>query len=173
MVEFIKGKARAMMDDGRWDKIKEETITNAKDKINNPPDIAGITNTTESKSFYYNPEFTLNKNLLDANGALLAKAGTYNPLTFKPFTEELIFINGKDPVQTKWAVDRFETNTKKTKIILTAGSYMDLDRKYKIWFFYDQGGTYTQKLHITKVPALVYQEGKRIRVDEVYLPGMN
>ncbi|KXS30377.1 MAG: Type-F conjugative transfer system protein TraW, partial [Candidatus Gallionella acididurans] len=44
---------------------------------------------------------------------------------------------------------------------------LDLMRKWKIQVFYDQGGTLTRRFGITHVPAIVRQEGKRLRIDEL------
>jgi conjugal transfer pilus assembly protein TraW len=173
MIEVIKSKAKLMMDNGQWDTIKKQAIDNAKNKIYHPSAVNGITHTKQAQTFYYDPMFKINDDITDGNGHVIAKAGYYNPLTFKPFPEELIFIDGADNVQVKWAVDRFHTNTKKTKIILTSGSFMELDKLHKIWFYYDQNGKYTEKLGIKHVPAIVNQDGKKIRVEELVLQGDN
>ena len=38
---------------------------------------------------------------------------------------------------------------------------------YKVWFYYDQNGTYTSKLNIKHVPAMVEQEGTQIKITEL------
>ena len=169
MIDFIQTKAKTLVDSGKWDKIKQETIDRTKNKIDNPPAVVGITHTKTPLTTYYDPMFKVESDVTDAQGKLIAKAGYYNPLTFKPFPEELIFIDGEDEDQVNWAVNQFRSNTKKTKIILTSGSFMKLDKSYKIWFYYDQGGMYTKKLNIHHVPATVNQEGKQLRVDEVVI----
>jgi conjugal transfer pilus assembly protein TraW len=40
-------------------------------------------------------------------------------------------------------------------------------RAWKRPVFYDQGGTLIRRLGIRQVPAVVSQDGKRLRVDEV------
>jgi conjugal transfer pilus assembly protein TraW len=171
MIDVIKNKAKMMVDNGQWDKIKQQSIENAKNRINNPAPVAGISHTKTERVIYYDPMFRVDEDIKDASGRVVAKAGYYNPLTFKPFPEELIFIDGADPVQVKWAVERFKGNTKKTKIVITSGSYISLDKKYKLWFYYDQNGKYTEKLGIKHVPATVNQEGKKIRINELVLNG--
>ena len=44
---------------------------------------------------------------------------------------------------------------------------MELDKKHKVWFYYDQNGTYTSKLNIKHVPAMVEQEGVQIKITEL------
>jgi conjugal transfer pilus assembly protein TraW len=53
------------------------------------------------------------------------------------------------------------------KVILTGGSYLDLMRRWQRPVFYDQQGSLTTKLGIRQVPALVTQDGRRLRIDEL------
>jgi conjugal transfer pilus assembly protein TraW len=55
----------------------------------------------------------------------------------------------------------------KLKVILTGGSYLDLMRRWKRPVFFDQQGTLTEKLGIRHVPALVTQDGKRLKIEEI------
>ena len=55
----------------------------------------------------------------------------------------------------------------KVKPILTGGSYLDLMKAWRVPVYYDQQGTLTRRFGIRQVPALVSQEGMRLRVDEV------
>jgi conjugal transfer pilus assembly protein TraW len=52
-------------------------------------------------------------------------------------------------------------------VILTGGSYLDLMRRWKRPVFFDQQGTLTDKLGIRHVPALVTQDGKRLKIEEI------
>lgn len=169
LIDLIKDRAKNLINSGKWAQIQEKTISKAKDQILSPPLLENITDTKENRTVYFDPTFFLDHNIYDSEGKLIAKSGYYNPLTYKPFTAELIFINGEKSSQVEWAVNRFKTTHKKIKIILTGGKYIDLDKKYKIWFYYDQKGKYTSKFNIRHVPALAYQEGKRIRIDEIIL----
>jgi hypothetical protein len=66
-----------------------------------------------------------------------------------------------------WALEKNKESDIRTKIILTSGSFMDLDKAHKVWFYYDQGGKYTQKLKITHVPAIVKQDGIQLKITEI------
>jgi conjugal transfer pilus assembly protein TraW len=44
---------------------------------------------------------------------------------------------------------------------------MDLMRIWQIPVYYDQAGLLTRRLGIVQVPALVSQEGPRLRIDEL------
>lgn len=47
---------------------------------------------------------------------------------------------------------------------MVKGSPLELQRKHKIWIFFDQAGFITNKLGIREVPALVTQEGLNLKV---------
>ena len=55
------------------------------------------------------------------------------------------------------------------KPVLTGGSYLDLMKRWNKPVFYDQDGTLVRKFGIAAVPAIVSQEGQRLRIDEVPL----
>ena len=57
----------------------------------------------------------------------------------------------------------------RAKPILVGGSYMDLMRSWKLRLYYDQEGVLVRKFGITAVPAIVSQEGQRLRIDEVLI----
>jgi conjugal transfer pilus assembly protein TraW len=100
------------------------------------------------------------------NVSIIVKAGNYNALRYKPFDVQLLFINGNNPKQVAWALAKNSASTR-TKIVLTQGSFMDLDKKHKVWFYYDQNGKYTQKLNIAHVPAVVEQDGEQLKIIEI------
>ncbi len=167
MIEWIKQRATTMMENGQWDAIQQQAIANVKNKINNPIPVEGITDAVADKTWYYKPMIEVKQNLTDGNGRIIAKAGVYNALRYKPFDMQLLFINGNNKKQVNWAIKQNNKDGVRTKIVLTQGSFMDLDKKHKIWFFYDQSGKYTQKLNITHVPAIVTQDGERLKISEL------
>ena len=156
-----------MMQNGEWEQIQKQAVTNAKNQINNPTPVSGISDATITKTWYYKPMIELKQNLTDGQGHIIAKAGSYNALRYKPFDTQLLFINGNNKKQVEWALKHYHNDGIKTKIVLTQGSFMALDKKHKIWFFYDQNGKYTQKLQIQHVPAIVTQDGENLKVTEL------
>lgn len=90
-----------------------------------------------------------------------------NPLDYVSMTRHLLFFDGRDKAQIKQAENLIEHYQGRLKPILTAGSYVQLMRQWKAQVYYDQGGALVRKFGIEHVPALVSQEGKRLRIDEV------
>lgn len=163
MIEWIKTRVTGMMQNGEWEQIQKQAVANAKNQINNPIPVSGISDATVTKTWYYKPMIELKQNLTDGHGHIIAKAGIYNALRYKPFDTQLLFINGNNKKQVEWAIKHYQNDGIKTKIVLTQGSFMALDKKHKIWFFYDQNGKYTQKLQIQHVPAIVTQDGENLK----------
>ena len=130
-----------------------------KNNVERPTSVTGITKAKESKEFFYDPTYVLTHDIRDHNNQLLHPAGTkVNPLEFTPLKEALLFIDGDDDSQVKFALKQ------QAKIILVKGSPLKLQRKEKIWIYFDQGGILTSKLGITQVPALVTQEGLQLKI---------
>lgn len=167
MIEWIKSKAATMMKNGEWDNIQKKAIQDATNKVKNPPAIANISDATVHKEWFYTPYVDVSSDIKDTKGNVIAKAGRYNALRYKPMDVRLVFINGNNEKQVEWALAKNNESETRTKIVLTQGSFMDLDKKHRVWFYYDQNGTYTSKLNIKHVPALVEQDGLQIKITEL------
>ena len=167
MIEWIKNKAAAMMKSGEWQRIQDKAIAGAKQQINHPAAVAGITDAQVNRVWYQKPMVQVKKDIKDSKSHVIAKAGNYNPLRYKPLDVQLLFINGNNPKQVEWALAKNAESGIRTKIVLTQGSFMNLDKKHKVWFYYDQGGRYTQKLAIKHVPAIVQQDGEQLKIAEI------
>ena len=79
----------------------------------------------------------------------------------------LLFIDARDKAQLDQAQRLLADRQGQIKLILTGGSYLDLMRRWKLAVFYDQQGHLTTQLGIRHVPALVTQDGNRLRIDEL------
>lgn len=133
--------------------------------LHRPPSVSGIKHATTSRTFIYDPTITVPYDLKDHEGRVFHKAGTkINPLTIRPMKTSLIFLDGNNEEQVVWALKNFPDL--KTKIILTSGSPFDLMDIYDRPFYFDQGGALTQKLGIKQVPAVVFQEGMQLKIEE-------
>ncbi len=144
-------------------KLNQEMKTKTTEYVNRPTPVKGITRATESKITYYDPTYTLQEDIKDHEGRLIHKAGKrINPLEYLSLRENLIFIDGDDNEQVDLALTLNVGG--KTKIILVKGSPIELQRKNKVWVYFDQAGMITIKLGITEVPAFVDQENLNLRI---------
>ncbi|EER20880.1 MULTISPECIES: conjugative transfer protein TraW [spotted fever group] len=108
--------------------------------------------------------FTQAEDIKDAEGNILVPAGTtVNPLEELNWGEPLIFINGDDREQIEWAVKQ------QGKIILVEGSVLESSDQISRTVYFDQGGVLTHKFCIQGVPAIVVQDGIKLKIKEVLL----
>ena len=106
--------------------------------------------------------------ITDADGRLIVAPGTrVNPLDTVSLSKQLLFIDARDPAQVGRAKRFLDERGGRLKVILTGGSYLDLMRRWKQPVFFDQQGSLAEKLGIRHVPALVSQEDRRLRIDEL------
>ena len=122
-------------------------------------------------TYYYDPSVTVPYPIPDATGRVLIAPGTtVNPLDTVSLSKRLLFFDARDPQQVREASAVIERHRGQVKPILTGGAYMNLMRRWKLRVYYDQQGILTKQLGIRAVPALVSQEGKRLRIDELPTP---
>jgi conjugal transfer pilus assembly protein TraW len=168
LLEVILAKLRDAEATGALAKLHRDARTGITRGIENPAPIAKITKTSRARSFYFDPSIVVPAAITDADGKVLIAPGTrVNPLDTVSMSKQLLFIDARDAAQVGRAKTLVDERGGKVKVILTGGSYLDLMRRWKRPVFFDQQGTLTDKLGIRHVPALVTQEGKRLRIDEL------
>jgi conjugal transfer pilus assembly protein TraW len=108
------------------------------------------------------------RDITDATGKILYPRGTrVNPLDYIGWNKYLLFVDGRDEKQLAFSKKIIAASDRPVKLVLVAGAPLELMRKWKTQVYYDQGGTLTKRFAITQVPAIVRQEGKRLRIDEL------
>lgn len=168
LLELILTKLREAEKSGALARMQRETQARVKRGIEYPTPVATITKTTKARSFYYDPSIVVPYAITDAEGKVIVAPGTkVNPLDTVSLSKQLLFIDARDPAQVGRAKQFLDERGGRLKVILTGGSYLDLMRRWKQPVFFDQEGSLTEKLGIRHVPALVSQEDKRLRIDEL------
>lgn len=168
LVEVIKDKFRRMEMTGELAKRNEEYKRRVIEGIERPKPVPGINPTETARTFYIDPTFTLDRNIQDEHGRILYPAGTkINPFDYDRMSKVLLFFDGRDKKQVEFAKRFMAESRTPVKPILVAGEPLKLMREWKREVFYDQGGALSRRFSITQSPAVVSQEGKRIRVDEI------
>ncbi len=167
MVE-IDTTLRQATADGRLARFETEARTRILRSIEDPPPIAGITKATRQSTRFHDPSMVVPEAITDAAGRIVVAAGTrVNPLDTVTLSKPLLFFDGRDDAQVTRARELLDRHRGAIKPILTAGSWLALMRRWKQPVYFDQHGQITARLGITRVPALVTQEGKRLRIDEL------
>jgi len=168
-LEVLQARIRTLASQGKLQEYQEEVIKRTKKSMAQPKPVKGLQLTTLERTFYYNPNLTVPYDIKDHTGRCIHKAGTkVNPLAIKPFRKTLVFIDGDNERQVKFALKLHKGN-RLLKIILVKGAPFDLMNSYKTPLYFDQEGVLIQKLGIKQVPAIVSQEGILLKIEEVNL----
>ena len=140
-------------------KVKERIIEPV---ANNLPE------TVKSREFFYDPSITVHEDLIDHKGNIFKHKGEkINPLDTYSFKEPWLFFNLQSPKQKQFALNRLKNQ--KLKLILTRGKPLELMQELNQVVYFDQFGWLSKKFNITQVPAIVEQQGKRLKITEIEL----
>jgi conjugal transfer pilus assembly protein TraW len=153
---------------GELQRLMEEARARSVAAVRSPAAVSGVSATRTARTFYVDPTFTLDRNVVDAQGRLMFAAGTRkNPLDVVSLSRRLLFFDARDARQVLRARELMAAGGSPIKPILTGGSYLDLMKAWRSPVYYDQQGVLVRRLGIQQVPALVSQEGSRLRIDEM------
>jgi len=153
---------------GELAKLQKEALERSKHSAMNPKAVEGLTRTREPRTFFFDPSIVANQRITTPEGRVLVQAGQrVNPLDQMAMSQQLIFFDARDPTQVAKAQALIAKANGKAKAVLTAGSYIELQKKWGKAVFFDQQGTLVRKFGIRQVPAIVAQEGRLLRIDEV------
>jgi len=76
---------------------------------------------------------------------------------------DLLFVDGRREAEIAWAL----SHDGPAKIVLLAGRPLELMRRHRRPFFFDQGGRLAARFSLRFTPSLVEQAGSRLRITEV------
>ncbi len=156
---------------GELHRLMDQARARGIDAVRFPAAVSGLATTARPRTFYVDPSFMLDRHIVDAQGRLLFAAGTRkNPLEIVSLSRRLLFFDARDARQVAQARQLLVMHGTGVKPILTGGSYLELMKAWRRPVYYDQQGMLTRRLGIQQVPALVSQEGLRLRIDEVLVP---
>ena len=146
--------------------MNEAARVRARERLESPPPVPGIAPATEPRSWLHDPAIVVAEDVVGPGGVLVARAGTrIEPLSHRPMTQTLLFIDGTRPVEVQWALAQVAP----TRIVLLAGRPLDLARQHGRAFYFDQGGRLTKKFGLEATPARMRQEGLKLRIAEIPL----
>ena len=171
LLRFIEQRLKEKERSGELRRLMDQAQRRGVRIITQPTPVEGVLPTATARSFTVDPSFSLDRNIADASGRLLFPAGTrHNPLDVVSLSRQLLFFDGRDRRQVTRARELMAARPGGVKPILTGGSYLELMKTWKVPVYYDQQGMLVRRLGIRQVPALVSQEGMRLRIDELKLP---
>ena len=168
LVDVMKERFRRLEQTGEMRKLEDRYKAKVVEAVERPRPIPGITPTQTARTYFVDPTWTLDRNVVDEKGQVLFPAGTrVNPLDYAPLSQILMFFDQRERSQVAFA-KKFLTDAKaRVKPILVGGEPLKLMRQWKREVFYDQGGVLSRKFLLQQVPAFITQDGNRLRVDEI------
>jgi conjugal transfer pilus assembly protein TraW len=168
LLAAIMSALQAKADSGEMARRIEESKKRAAAHIITPAPVDGLTRTVMPRSVVYDPTITVREPIVDGSGRIIVPAGTTaNPLDVVSMTEQLYFIDGRDPAQVRQAKRVADQLGYGVQVVLTGGSPVLLAQAWHRPVYFDQGGKLVHKFGIRQVPARVMQQGNQLQVDEL------
>lgn len=119
LLATIEARLKRAEASGEMARINAQFAKRAAAKVRRPDPVAGITTTERARTWDYDPSVTLEQDIRDQQGQLIAAAGQrINPLDFVTIRQDLVFIDGDNIAQLDWATARYSDS--QAKIILVA-----------------------------------------------------
>ena len=160
----IEARLIEMQRSGALARLQEEARANARRTLEEPDAAPGIAPAREERSRLFDPAITVARDIRTSDGTLIAAAGTrVNPLERMTLARDLLFVDGRREAEIAWALSR----DRPAKIVLLAGRPLELMRRHRRPFFFDQGGRLAARFGLRLTPALVAQDGTRLRITEI------
>jgi len=170
VIAYLKRTVQESKDSGEMAKLQDEWKEKTQAGIRRPKDaLKNISGVAENKVRYFDPTIELQEDLKDHRGVIFARKGTrVNPLEKMPsFNKELIFIDGDDKKQTRFALERAAKRPLKTKIILVRGNIIDLMEDHQVRIYFDQSGTLVKFFGLSNFPSVINKEKNLLKIEEV------
>lgn len=170
LLQVIQQKVAALQQSGEVEKLAKQFNQSMQQQMDRPKPASGLKRALRSHTWLFDPSTIIPYDLKDAEGHVVIPAGSrINPLDTIALTETLLFYNADDLVQVKWAQQIDKQLKGNDKLILVSGSVFDQAKIFNKPVFFDQEGRLVNRFHISQVPALITQQAKHLKIQEVSL----
>ncbi len=102
----------------------------------------------------------------EVTGTLYPKGYTFNPLDYISYPSTIIFLDATDTAQLTWLKDSPYLDDLKVTLIVTDGNWYELSTELNTRVYY-ASELMIERFQIKALPSIVYQEGNRMRVQEI------
>ena len=171
LLDEIQAVLKAKEASGELGRLQAVAQARMRAHIETPAPVSGLAQAKTVRAWDFDPSVSFDEPIVDREGRTVIAAGTLaNPLSVVRLRSVLLFIDGRDKRQLKLAEALIQRSDQPVTPILTAGSPAALSQLWQRPVYFDQEGMLVRRFGIRQVPALVSQEGQRLRVDEVVLP---
>lgn len=167
LLAVIQEHLEGMAADGRLARTEEDLKVRAEAYVKRPPG-KHLPRAVEPRVYYHDPSITMTHDLSDHQGQIIHPAGTtINPLDYVSLTTPLVFFDGDDETQVRWVRALLGPAPDRYVVLMTNGPVIERMQAWQIRLYFDQHGRHTERLGIRALPAVVRQEGARLRIDEI------
>ncbi len=168
LLDMIHARLHALEESGELAALNRKFVEAARETIEHPRPVAGITPATADRQWLFDPTVTLTDDIRDTRGNLLAAKGQkFNPLHVVAMAHAFAVIDGDNSEEITWALKQGAPD--RVWIVLVKGSPTERMAALKRRFWFDQDGVITHRFGITHTPALISQKDDLIAVHEVAL----
>ena len=124
-----------------------------------------VPSATEERVRYVDPSVNVRNPLYDHTGKMIFPAGIVNPLDYVPLSKSILMLRED---QVKRALEETDKRGDKPILLLTDG---DIRRASSLAgrMVYKASPFILKRFKIEKVPSLVEQEGRKLRIEEKVL----
>ena len=163
--EVILARLNHMKSEGSLDKLQKALQEDMTKRIIRPKPVL-LTTTRDPKAYYVNPEVMVNEDIVTPDGQLIAKKGIYiNPFDYVTYRKTLFFFDADDKEQRAWVKKHYK-DYEFVKFILTKGDIKEASENIGRIYF-DMGGKLSRYYHLEHVPAVVVQDKKQWKIQEI------
>lgn len=167
LLKVMMGKLQHLEQTGELEQHQKYIQNRVKQRVLEP--VANkLPETVKQREFYYDPSITVEEDLVDAQGNIFRRKGEQvNPLHTYNFKEPWLFFDGNSERQKQFALQKLKES--KIKLILIVGKPLNLMQEINQPVYFDQFGWLIKKFNITQVPAVVEQQGNKLKITEIEL----
>ena len=149
-----------------WDTVVDKKAMTRRIKKYKPSGLPMLPVTKENRSFLRDMTYTTEIDVPDGRGGILYPKGyTFNPLEYLTLPNSIVFIDGSDKKQVKWFENSPYLKDINTMLILTNGSYYELNKRFKRPVYYAVRNI-VARMGIEHVPSVAVQKGKYMEISE-------
>ena len=164
LLEEIEARLFEMQRSGELTRLEALARERARRTLEEPAPVPGIGRAMEERTRTFDPAIVVERDIRAPDGMLIAAAGARaNPLERTALTRDLLFVDGRREAEIAWAL----AHGRPAKIVLLAGRPLELMRRHGRPFFFDAGGRLAARFGLRFTPALVAQDGTRLRITEI------
>lgn len=168
LLDTVKARFGEMEKTGEMDAFRDEMQGKTKDYVNRPRPVEGLLPAQVYLSYEIDLSITLDRDLMDHEGRVFAKAGTVvNPMAYSAFNKRIVMFDGDDTAQVAYALSL--GNELDTLMVLTNGDPLALMRKHGRRFWFDQDAVLVKRFEIARLPSLITRADPVMRVEEIPL----